>query len=267
MKHKPTIFLFILSGISLLFIILEFTTKVSVFRNLFYYILSPSPEIAIKIVDKTEILGENIISFVKTHQENQKLKQKLYELGNIYEKYETLLKENTELRELLNLQKRTPYKIYVARVIGRDPINWFKTILIDIEKLPFLKKDLPVINIHKNQICLIGRIIEIEGSTANVLMLTDPISHVPVKVIRSGETGIIIGQNTSELLLDYLLPESDIRIGDKIITSGIGEIFPEGIPVGIVHKVIHKNRTYFKQAIVKPFINWNKINLVLVLQK
>ncbi|MFN3966738.1 MAG: rod shape-determining protein MreC [Endomicrobiia bacterium] len=261
------IFLFILSGLSILLISLELTEKISAIRNLVYYFLSPSSEIALRIVNKSQILGENIISFVKTHQENQKLKKQIEELELIHRKYETLLRENTEIKALLNIQKRIHYKVFSARVIGRDPTDWFKTILIDTNGLSLVKRNLPVININKNQICLLGRVIDVQKSTAKVLLLTDPLSNVPAKVTRSGETGVIVGQGSSDLILDYLLPESDIKIGDKVITSGIGEIFPEGIPIGTVYKIYSKDNTYFKKAIVKPFISWNKINFVLVIQK
>ena len=267
MKLKPTIFLFILSGLSILFISLDLTEKVTALRNLIHYFLSPCPEIALRIVDKSHLLGENIVSFVRTHQENQKLKKQIEELEYIRERYETILRENSGLREILNIQKRLPYKIYVARVIGRDPNSWFKTIFIDIKNLHFTEKNAPVLSIFKNQICLLGRIVEIENSTAKILLLTDPLSYVPAKVVRSGETGVIVGQNNSELLFDYLLPVSDIRIGDEIITSGVGEVFPEGIPIGTVTEIHSKDNTYFKKATIRPFINWNKINFVFIIQK
>jgi len=266
-KHKPTIFLLILSVLSIILILLDLTEKVVAIKNLIHYFLSPVPEIALRIVDKSHLLGENIVSFVKTHQENQKLKKQIEELEYIREKYETILRENSELREILNLKKIFPYKISIAKVIGRDPNDWFKTILVDIENLSLAKKDSPVLSISKNQVCLLGRIVEVQGTTAKVLLLTDALSCVPAKVVRSGETGVIIGQNKSELLFDYLLPLSDIRIGDEIITSGIGEIFPEGIPIGTVSEISSKQNTYFKKAIVRPFINWNKIDFILIVQK
>ena len=265
MKHKPTVVLFFLVSFSLSLILFNLTEKVIVLRDFFGYLIFPAPSLALRIVDKGRQFSENIVSFVLLHQQNQEYKNKIRDLELIRLQYEVLLRENEHLREILKLSGSIRYNMIVARVISRDPTNWFRSIVIDKGRNSDIRDNMPVIVSVENNINLIGRTIETEDSFAKVLLLTDALSNVPVKVERSKETGVVTGQGDMRLLLNYLLPYSDVKIGDKIITSGIGEIFPEGIPLGSVESIYTRKNTYYKQALIRPFVNWNKITMVCIL--
>lgn len=267
MKRQPAIVLTFLLGVSLLLILFDLNSKIDALKIYFNYLLAPSPEVALRIIDREKELSENMISFVNIHQENSKLKEEINRLKFVQTQYDSLLKENTNLCNLLNLTSKIQYKIISARIISRDPSNWFKTLLINKGKNSGITNDMPVIVFYKDEINLIGRIAQVENNTAKILMLTDSVSYVPVKNIRTQETALIKGQERADLLLDYLLPDSDIKIGDRIATSGIGEVFPSGIPVGQVYEIPNQDNTYYKKVLVRPLISWNKIGIVYLLIK
>lgn len=86
---------------------------------------------------------------------------------------------------------------------------------------------------------LVGRVVEVGHHSARVLLLTDSTSRVPVRVVRSGRSAIVAGVNDAELELRYLSPADDpLRVGDRLVTSGDGGIFPPDVPVAVVTRVL-----------------------------
>jgi rod shape-determining protein MreC len=97
---------------------------------------------------------------------------------------------------------------------------------------------------------LIGRVTEVGERSARVLLLTDLNSRVPIYVERTRARAVMVGNNSDQMLLNYLLPGADIVVGDRIVTSGQGGIFPPGLPVGVV--TANNNGTIR----VQPFVDW-----------
>ncbi|MDI6640744.1 MAG: rod shape-determining protein MreC [Elusimicrobiota bacterium] len=264
MNRKPTIIFLFLITFSLLLVAFDLTEKVAIFKNFIAYVFLPLPNLSMKLIATGKQIQTNIVSIVKTHQENIELKSQLNKLSFIKTQYEVIKEENKNLRAVLKLSERIEYEFITSRIISHDPVNWFKCLIIDKGKLSKLTENLPVATLHNNELCLVGRTVELHNKIAKILLLTDPLSYVPAKIARTQETGVIVGKNKNLLLLDYLLPESNIKIGDKIITSEISEIFPEGISIGTVERILTSDG-YYKQALVKPSISCNQIKTVFVL--
>jgi rod shape-determining protein MreC len=94
-----------------------------------------------------------------------------------------------------------------------------------------ITRDMPVIGTDG----LVGRTLEVGRQSARVLLLTDPLSRVPVIVERTGQAGLAVGRNLPTLLLtDRIGPELALVAGDRIVTSGDGGVYPPGVPVGVV---------------------------------
>lgn len=265
MSRKPTIVFFSLIGVSLLLIVFDFTEKISIIRKFLLYLFLPVPELALKIINKGEQTGSNIISVIKTHQENIRLKDEIKKLNFIKTQYDALREENRYFRNVLKLLPKTEYDFLISNVILHDPVHWLKSVTIDKGKSSGIERDFPVLAFDK-EFCLVGRIVEVYDSTAKVQLLSDMFSYVPAKIVRTQESGVVVGRNRESLLFDYLLPESDLKLGDRVVTSEISEIFPEGIPIGTVQEVL-PSEGYYKQAIVKPYISCNKLRFVFVVMK
>ncbi|OGS20394.1 MAG: rod shape-determining protein MreC [Elusimicrobia bacterium RIFOXYA2_FULL_39_19] len=267
MKQKSSIVFVFLIGISLLIISLDLTEKVESLKIFAQYLLAPNPELALRIIDRNKYLSENFISFVKIHQENQFLKQEINNLCLIKSQYECLLKENDSITNAMGLANKSKYSLLTARVISRDPSDWYKDIIINKGRNSGIQTDMSVVIFENEKMNLIGRVAEVRKNTSKILLLTDPISYVPVKTYRSQETGLVKGQESAELIFNYLMPDSDVKIGDKVISSGIGEVFPEGLPIGLVTSIPKQDNVYYKKVLVKPLISWNKINIIYLIKK
>ena len=114
---------------------------------------------------------------------------------------------------------------------------------------------------------LIGQIIEVGSRTSSLLLISDAKCAVPVVNQRSGEHGIIVGQNDVQALqLVNIAKTGDVRIGDIFSTSGLGLIYPFGIPVGKVVAIENMPGEEFLKITVKPFANLNKHHMVMLLE-
>jgi rod shape-determining protein MreC len=146
-----------------------------------------------------------------------------------------LLRENTRLRQLLAWRAQSPWKCKLARVIGRDPSNWWKAVRIDLGRRDGANVNCPVMTTDG----LLGRISLADYASSEVILLGDPNLRVGAVVRETRETGIILAGGSSSVLNDfvdlaYLAGGSSVKPGQRVETSGEGGVFPRGLPVGVV---------------------------------
>lgn len=168
--------------------------------------------------------------------------------------------EAVRLRGLLGF-KDQPYHTVAARVIGRDPSHWFSTLLVDRGPADGVRRKDPVITSNG----LVGYVIETSGSWARVLLIQDPRSAVGVLVGRSRDAGVAEGQGRTVLHIKYLSREADIRPGDEVVTAGLGEIYPRGLPVGTVVGISRTEGDLFQEALVRPAADLTHVEEMLIL--
>jgi rod shape-determining protein MreC len=176
------------------------------------------------------------------------------------------LRENERLRELVGWQRQARWKHKAARVIARDPENWWRTLWIDLGSRDGLRPDLPVLTPEG----LVGRTGEVGLSRTQVLLVGDPKCRVAVLVREAGENGVISAVSSSVLdhrLVDLTnLPRhSALRPGQTVQTSGLGGIFPAGIPVGTIVDARSVGFGLYTEARVKMATDTSRLREVLVL--
>lgn len=139
--------------------------------------------------------------------------------------------ENTELRRLLNAQQRMAPQARLVELVNSVPDPSQKRFIINKGSVDGIREGQVVIDAYG----LVGQVAEVYTGTALVISVLDADHAVPVMVARSGFRSILIGQgNDRYLLLANLTQSDDVKIGDVLITSGVGGRFPPGLPVGIV---------------------------------
>lgn len=174
--------------------------------------------------------------------------------------------ENIRLRNLLNLKKELGYKATAAEVIGRSPDNWHKQIIINKGTNNGVSKGDAVLS-EKG---IVGQIVEVNESTSSVQLISDPSYKIGCKVAGKDLIGILSGKTNSTGLLHFIPVGSDIKIGNKIITSGISinkvtSTYPRGYPLGKVSK-ISKKKNQFSDLYIEVKLNEDltSINNVVV---
>jgi rod shape-determining protein MreC len=113
---------------------------------------------------------------------------------------------------------------------------------------------------------VVGRVIEVSLHTAKVLLMTDPNSAMDVIVQRSRTQGIMEGKVEEVCVLKYVQKNEDVQVGDKVITSGLGGIFPKGLMTGTVTKVERKRPGIFQYIEITPSVDFSRLEEVLILR-
>lgn len=160
-----------------------------------------------------------------------------------------LKEENMRLTQLLNLKRERWPHLLAARVVTRDPQRWFQEILVDKGAEEGVRVDDPILALAGPREALVGRIVEASAHTSRAMLIYDSLSAVAATV--SGENpadGVVEGSSSHDLYLKYLSRDSQVKIGDLVVTSGLGHMFPAGISIGWVQDIQLDERQLFLQA-------------------
>ena len=226
-------------------------------------IFSPVEELFLGTIKKTSGIWKEYFSLISIRRDHSKLKDQI----NRFKAQETLFKEvlleNQRLRTLLNFRKKIENKVIAAEVTGRDSSKWFNTIVVNRGKSSGVKVNYPVIVPQG----IVGQVIEVSGGYSKVLLITDRMSGVDSLVQETRVRGIVAGTGENLCELKYLLRKFGVKAGDHIITSGMGGIFPKGLRVGSVVEVKKKSSGIFQSVKVQPFVDFEKLEEVLIIFK
>ena len=208
------------------------------------------------------ILPRNVLT-----KENEKLRQENEQLKIRLMQNTELLRENSQLRQSFDWQKQTAWKLKLARVIGRDPANWWRTIQIDLGSKQGIRANLPVL-VGEG---LVGRISIVGENRSQVLLLGDPNLRVGALVQDKDvrENGIIISSSSpldnNMADLQYFSRNTAIKPGQSVITSGDGGVFPKGIFIGRIVDTRNNTAGLSTEARVKLAANLNSLEEVWVM--
>ena len=263
--RKPFLtFLFLLS-VNVFFLTANLTGYVRTIKNFLFYIISPTPFAASRLVITGQKFSDNVAEIVNVHQENLVLKKTLEKYVNMENEFREAKSENERLSRLVNFPVPRQMRSVPARVITRVPGDWFDWIAIDRGKQNGIFLNAPVFAWMDDQMAVIGRIGEVTDDSAKVVLLTSLLSSFPVTVKSLDEDGLLEGQNGPLLEINYLLPDTKITVGDDITTSSLSSVFPSGIIVGQVVDIKKMQNQKFSTVVVKPYANLNRLREVIVL--
>jgi len=200
-------------------------------------------------------LIEDVDAVLEVHEKNALLEKQNAALLKWQAAAEQMSQENEELRRMLHVVPDPEASFITARVISDSGGPFVRTALINAGENDQVRKGQAVINSQG----LTGRIVSAGQHSARILLLTDLNSRIPVVVELSREKAVLAGDNTPHPRLEFLAVDARVAIGDRIVTSGQGGIFPPGLPVGIVSMVDEE------RALVQPYVNWDRLEHVTVL--
>lgn len=236
-------------------------------------IFSPVTRLFSFFQSKTKALGRQYLFLVHVAQDNEELRSQTQVFKQERVTFKELKQENDRLARLLELkQNRWPTGL-TARVIGFDPRSEFRVIQIDKGMDHGVQPDMPVLALAG----LVGKVGPVFKRAAAVLLIVDPASFVDGVVQRSqvrcllGGTGLL---RHAELKHDYLLSRleylnkgSDVVIGDTVVTSGLDGLYPKGILLGTLTRVVVDRYGLFLKADVLPAVDFSQLREVLVLKE
>lgn len=222
---------------------------------------APAQKILVKSIRYVEGLWLHYFHLVDLRKENTELRAEVDALRMENHRYLELMATQTRLRELLQFKNTMDWPVVAAQVIGRDPTGWFESVIIDKGKNSGLRVNMPVVNAGG----VVGQLVSVSPNYSKVLLVVDQNSAVDCLIQRSREKGIVKGLSPSLCKLDYVLKTGDVAPDDIAVTSGIGGVYPKGLPVGKVLEVRDVPWELFKTIKVKPAVDFSKLEEVLVI--
>ncbi len=202
------------------------------------------------------VSGIEVISgLANLRAENTRLKTENDRLKEWYHSALLLQAENKSLRKILDVTP-DPVKAFITtRVIGDGGSAFVRSFLIEAGADQGIEKGQPVMAGEG----LIGRVIESGTRSARVLLITDVNSHIPVVIEGTNMRAVLAGTNDKTLSLQHLPLDTNLSEGARIVTSGIGGLFPPGLPVGVVGA---RDGQYYT---VKPFAQSDRVSFVRII--
>lgn len=179
--------------------------------------------------------------YLTLQQENAQLEAELAEL-------ETLEDENERLTDLLELQSNYDIESVAARIVARSSDSWNRTVTIDKGTSDGMEVGMAVMDASG----VLGQIETVSANTSVVRLITDESSGVSVTLQDAEEDGILTGSVDGLLYLEYIPISTTVEVGDTVVTSGLGGVYPKGIIVGTVTSVEGSSSDTYHTIIVQP---------------
>ncbi len=257
------IFVFVIVSISLLFI------PESITNNIKVTVASPLAPVQ-NIISHTSNFFKNgfkkLASLSTAVDEKNELEKEVFLLKNKIIEQQDIINVSKKKLEIVSEYKKDiddKEEPVVADIIGFDVSNFRKSIIVDVGK----KQGVSVGDIVVFGNALVGRISTTGSSSGRVMLITDPASNVPSRFLNSRTQGMVQGTADGKCMMKYVPRQVKVDKPEKIISSGMGGVFPKSLYVGNVIEVKQKSASLFKDIKIMPRIDISKIENVLVIKR
>lgn len=205
--------------------------------------------------------GEEVAAVRTAIKENKALRTEIRSYQQQMLLFEELQAENQRLRRLLRVVPPPQYTTVTAAVIGRSPDLWNRQVIIGAGSL----HGLAVNTVILSEAGLVGKVIKLSQTNATVQLISDPLSAVSCFNNRSRTFGIVSGRYEQPAKLQFLKLHADIKPEDLLVTSGLGGVFPKGLPIGLVAKVTRRRDQMLPEVDVTLLSDFEHLEEVVAL--
>ena len=239
----------------------------SVVRNVLNVIATPFRFVITKTEESIEGFAMYFREFDDMHEENKVLHARLKELEEQVAKSEAVREENEWLYGYLGLRRLHPdYVFEAATVVGRESGNYMTVLTLDCGSANGVKLNMPAITGEG----IVGYVSEVGLTWCKVSTIIETATSVGAFVERSGEIGVVKGdytlKNHGYCRMSYLSTDSDIKVGDRIISSGIGGVYPRGLLIGTVVEIVPDAASRTLSANIEPAVDLTDVSRVMIIK-
>lgn len=231
------------------------------FEKIVTEVISPLQQGIINSKQSVTSLWDNYLMIVNTSKENDQLSRQVSRLESDISSMEEIRKENLRLKQLLNYSDELVHHKVLAQVVGWDSANEFKVIRVNKGTRHGIRVMSPAITDQG----LVGYVYRATPNYADILTVLDQNNRVDVLVERTRTHGIVEGVFNFKCALKYVMRNEPVEVGDKLLTAGVGGIYPKGIKVGMVTDIAKENFGMTLNVEVVPSVDFDKLEEVLVL--
>jgi rod shape-determining protein MreC len=233
------------------------------FESVVGLFLSPVQSLFTSSVNSISDVFGHYLFLVRTSKENERL---IFEVDRLLHKNNELIEKNKYLERVGKLTayfKKKEKIVITAKVIGRDATQWSKMLFIDKGTNDNVKKNLVVMT----DTGVVGHVIHSSLNSSKVLLITDSRSAIDSVFQNTREPGVTVGAGDGMCKTKFVAITAKVKVGDKVISSGLGGIFPKGLMIGAVVDIVKKKQDLFQSITIAPSANLSNLEeLAVVLE-
>ncbi|MDR0806573.1 MAG: rod shape-determining protein MreC [Enterobacteriaceae bacterium] len=264
-SRGPSLQLRLFLAVALAIVLIVADSRLSLFSKVRSYLdtaISPFFFVANAPRDMLDSISSSFVSHEELQKQNAILRDELLMKNSDLELLAQLKQENNRLRELLGSPLRGDEHKMITQVLSTESDPYSYQVVIDKGFQDGVYEGQPVINDRG----VVGQVVTVARNTSRVLLICDTSHSLPVQVLRNDIRVIAIGSGcTEDLQLEYLPRDTDIRVGDVLLTSGLGGRFPEGYPVAVVSSVTIDDQRAYTVIQAHPTVTLQRLRYLLLL--
>jgi rod shape-determining protein MreC len=261
-KIRAVVLLGTVAAVCLLLLTLQMRGNTAGASDLLAVLTTPIQSALARVNRATVGVWSTYREWKNVRAENRRLREEAQRLRVEALQVTETVAENQRLRRLLALKQAMPLATLSGEVIAREWGGWVRSLTVNRGRADHVARLTAVIGPDG----LIGRVVDVRPSASIVQVLTDPASTVGAVVVRTRTQGIVEGEPRGTLRFKYMARDgSGIQVGDLVVTSGAGGLFPRGIPVGRVRAIDDRGSALFSYAQLAPAVDFARIDEVLLI--
>jgi len=237
--------------------------KATIFEKFLVETFSPLQRGTMSIKENIAYFIDHYFLLVDTSKQNVDLSKKIQKLETEIKALAEVKQENERLKKLLDFGKEIPRKKVLAQIVGWDSSSSFKVLRINKGFNDGIRELSAVVTTSG----LVGYVYKTYFNYSDVITILDPNNRVDTIVTSTRSHGILEGRSDFQCTLKYVSRTEKIEVGDSVISAGMGNIYPKGLPVGKISKVDKESYGITQKIQVQPFVNFKKLEEVVVLVK
>ncbi|XTP68883.1 rod shape-determining protein MreC [Parelusimicrobium proximum] len=254
-------------GLSLLLVVLPLRTVVNSIKSVLAYVFIPQVRMSHATVEYFQGANETVKELINAHAENVLLQNEISAARILQTQMEEVMRENERLSAAVKIAPHKKWEGTWAKVAYRESNRW-NTVIIDKGSKDGVENKSAVVAIENGVLALAGEVIEVNESTAKILLVNDMDFSAYAHLALSGNEGLITGTNGRFLKLKYLPLDIVFEEDEEVLTSPNSSVFPRGIRVGKARRQAQVESTHTSATFnVAPFINPNSVKEVFVIKQ
>jgi rod shape-determining protein MreC len=240
--------------------------KTNAFDRTLLQVSAPIQYVATQLAQGVSGIWQEYMYLVEVGRENERLRAESARLRENNFQLQAAAQENRALHRLLQLREEVKGSLLSAQVIGKEINPYFRVIRLRLDRgdRDHLREGMPVLTPDG----LVGQVRRTWGRYSDVLLLADKTSAIDVIVQRNGARGMLKGSGNNEnyvCRVEHLVREDDVKVGDVVVTSGLGQRFPASILVGRIKELHKKDFGLYQEATVTPAVNFSRLDEVVIM--
>ena len=253
----------VLVAIAVLFSVLDSSNNIGRFLDVVRNPLTAVSALTTAGTDSAIDIASGPLNLTAARTEIDDLQARVNELERENEELREIESEYRLLQSLFNRASQAPnIKRIIATVIGRDPSASVQSLLIDRGKADGVQVGKPVESARG----LVGQVFRTTNDAAQVILISDAASSIPVRLGSSRATGLLRGGGLgAPMVIDWIDLKHEIEVGEVVLTSGLGGKFPQDMIVGRVSEVDRSEADLFQRAFVQPAVDFSALEMVFVI--